>query len=40
MSVIIAIDKNSGYAGQILTNMSENDDLRDLKLIAAIDKQK
>lgn len=40
MAVIIEIDKNSGYAGQILTNMFANDDLRDLKLIAEIGKQK
>lgn len=40
MAVIIEIDKNSGYAGQILTNMFANDDLRDLKLVAEFDKQK
>lgn len=40
MAVLIALDKNSGYAGQILTNMSENDDLRDVKLVAAMDQQK
>lgn len=28
------------YAGQILTKMSENEDFRDVKLVAEIDKQK
>lgn len=40
MSLLIAIEKNSEYAGQVLTNMAENDDLRDLKLVAGIGKQK